>query len=65
MAKKINRLNCPICKVSIKREGNNFFPFCGARCKNADLYHWLTDKYKVSRPLEENDDLILNGNSGS
>jgi endogenous inhibitor of DNA gyrase (YacG/DUF329 family) len=71
MDKKINRLICPVCKESIMKEGNTYFPFCSPRCKDADLYHWLTGKYVISSPLkvedeeEKNDDITLSENSGS
>lgn len=67
MAKKINRLTCTICKASITKERNDYFPFCSPRCKDADLYYWLTGKYKISSPLKEEneEDVTLSEKSGS
>ena len=56
MDKKVIRLICPICREAIIKEGNDNFPFCGPRCKDADLYNWLTGKYKISSPLKEEDE---------
>ncbi|MDD5772594.1 MAG: DNA gyrase inhibitor YacG [bacterium] len=56
MDKKVNRLICPVCKAAIIKEGNNYFPFCSPRCKDTDLYHWLTGKYKISSPLKVEDE---------
>lgn len=55
MVKEINRLFCPSCKASIIKERNSFFPFCSPRCKDADLYHWLTGRYRISSPFKNDD----------
>jgi endogenous inhibitor of DNA gyrase (YacG/DUF329 family) len=37
---------CPICAGPRKpRPENPAFPFCGPRCKLADLGNWLSDRY--------------------
>jgi hypothetical protein len=30
-------------------------PFCSARCKAIDLGGWLEGRYRISRPVEEED----------
>ena len=50
---------CPTCKravaVPAQDEPAGFFPFCGQRCKLADLHGWLTERYVVSdaAPFDE------------
>jgi len=31
------------------------FPFCSAECKLADLDKWLTEDYRISRPIHPDD----------
>ena len=39
---------CPICREAVQRHPDNpSFPFCGARCKLADLGNWLGERYVV------------------
>ncbi len=48
---------CPICKRPISpeaAEGVNR-PFCSARCKTIDLGGWLTEAYRIGRPIAEED----------
>ena len=43
---------CPICKKNAApRAQNPAFPFCSARCKQVDLFHWLHEGYRI--PTEE------------
>ena len=52
---------CPHCKKEVKAsspEDSPLFPFCSERCKMADLGKWFTEEYRVSRPIEENDELM-------
>ena len=48
---------CPICKRSIPKEAEEagYRPFCSPRCKTIDLGSWLTEAYRISRPLAEED----------
>lgn len=48
---------CPICEGPRKPEGENrSFPFCGPRCKLADLGNWLGGKYALgAEPAGEDD----------
>lgn len=32
-------------------------PFCGTRCRDADLGRWFSEAYRVSRPVEADDEL--------
>jgi endogenous inhibitor of DNA gyrase (YacG/DUF329 family) len=45
-------MRCPICKKETVYEGNPFRPFCSERCKLIDLDNWLSERYRVSRPVE-------------
>jgi endogenous inhibitor of DNA gyrase (YacG/DUF329 family) len=48
---------CPICRRPRKpRPENQAFPFCGPRCKLADLGSWLSGDYTLSaEPAGEDD----------
>ena len=51
----MKRINCPRCgQVFELPEGKlpPSFPFCGDRCRDIDLYHWLEESYSV--PVETN-----------
>lgn len=51
------RIRCPICnRVSDIADDAPHRPFCSSRCKTIDLGNWLGEAYRISRPLEENDD---------
>lgn len=41
---------CPTCRKPLPDEPPPTFPFCGARCKMADLGSWLDGKYVVASP---------------
>lgn len=46
---------CPICGSTVTAVGGELpksFPFCGDRCRNADLGRWLDERYAV--PVETN-----------
>jgi len=50
---------CPICKGRREPYSKNpSFPFCGPRCKLADLSNWLGERYSVPAELapESEDD---------
>ena len=42
---------CPICKTATDSEVHKEFPFCGERCRLADLGAWASEKYVVSDPV--------------
>jgi hypothetical protein len=48
---------CPICKRPVPAEAESApcRPFCSPRCKTIDLGGWLTEAYRISRPLAEED----------
>jgi uncharacterized protein len=46
------KTRCPICKADIERPDDfELRPFCSSRCKQIDLGNWLSDVYRISRPL--------------
>jgi endogenous inhibitor of DNA gyrase (YacG/DUF329 family) len=48
---------CPICKTPTDSTLHADFPFCGERCRDRDLGNWATEKYVVSDPIFNEDDL--------
>ncbi|MBX9931544.1 MAG: DNA gyrase inhibitor YacG [Methylobacterium sp.] len=44
---------CPVCAKPAKPE---FQPFCSARCADVDLGRWLTDRYAIPTPIDEEED---------
>lgn len=40
-------IKCPVCKKTIKWEGNPYRPFCSYRCKMIDLGRWLKEEYRI------------------
>lgn len=49
------KVPCPICKKLATYEGNEFRPFCSARCKTIDLGDWASGKYAIPLKNTEND----------
>ncbi len=49
---------CPICKTPTDSEKDADFPFCSDRCSQKDLGNWATEKYVVSEPVFNEDDLV-------
>ncbi len=49
-------MKCPICK---KEVGLNdpYIPFCSERCKLIDLGNWASEKYVISTPIEEQEEV--------
>ncbi len=43
--------NCPICKKPTDSDKNAEFPFCSERCRLLDLGAWSSEKYVVSDPI--------------
>jgi uncharacterized protein len=56
---------CPICKASTDSEKDADFPFCSERCREKDLGNWATEKYVVSDPIFNEDDLADIESAGS
>lgn len=48
---------CPICKKPTDSEQDADFPFCSDRCRLQDLGAWASEKYVVSEPIFNEDDL--------
>jgi endogenous inhibitor of DNA gyrase (YacG/DUF329 family) len=49
---------CPICRNPTDSEKDADFPFCSDRCRQKDLGNWATEKYVVSEPIFNEDDLV-------
>jgi uncharacterized protein len=48
---------CPICKASTDSDKNKDFPFCSERCRTMDLGNWSSEKYVVSDPIFDEEEL--------
>jgi uncharacterized protein len=48
---------CPICKADTDSAVHREFPFCSERCRNRDLGNWASEKYVVSDPVFDEDEL--------
>jgi len=48
---------CPICKKATDSEVDKDFPFCGERCRLLDLGAWASEKYVVSDPIFDEEEL--------
>ena len=45
----MKRTHCPTCTTTVKLPADNeFFPFCGPRCRSADLGRWLDGDYTLA-----------------
>ncbi len=42
---------CPICKKETDSDKDAEFPFCSERCRLLDLGAWSAEKYVVSDPI--------------
>ena len=51
------RHRCPICKKPTDSATDAEFPFCGVRCRDRDLGNWATEKYVVSDPIFDEEEL--------
>jgi endogenous inhibitor of DNA gyrase (YacG/DUF329 family) len=49
---------CPICKKATDSTFDAEFPFCSEDCRLSDLGNWATEKYVVSEPIFNEDDLV-------
>jgi uncharacterized protein len=45
------KYTCPICKKSTDSDMDAEFPFCSERCRLFDLGAWSAEKYVVSDPI--------------
>ena len=48
---------CPICKRPADSETDLDFPFCSERCRLLDLGAWASEKYVVSDPIFDEQEL--------
>jgi len=48
-------MRCPICRKPVTWQGNPYRPFCSERCKLLDLDNWLSERYRISTPVETRD----------
>jgi endogenous inhibitor of DNA gyrase (YacG/DUF329 family) len=48
---------CPICSKPTDSETIAEFPFCSERCKQIDLGNWAAERYVISEPAFDEDDL--------
>jgi len=48
---------CPICKTATDSAVQSEFPFCSERCRERDLGNWASEKYVVSEPVFNEDDI--------
>jgi endogenous inhibitor of DNA gyrase (YacG/DUF329 family) len=48
---------CPICRRPTDSETDSEFPFCSERCRLVDLGNWATERYVVSEPVFEQDEI--------
>jgi len=48
---------CPICKAPTDSAVHADFPFCSERCRQLDLGAWASEKYVVSEPVFDEEEL--------
>jgi uncharacterized protein len=48
---------CPICKAATDSAKHKDFPFCSERCRTMDLGNWASEKYVVSDPIFDEEEL--------
>lgn len=48
---------CPICKRPTDSAADADFPFCSERCRQADLGAWASEKYVVSDPIFDEEEI--------
>jgi len=48
---------CPICKKATNSDFDKDFPFCSERCRLTDLGAWASEKYVVSDPVFDEQEL--------
>lgn len=48
---------CPICKTETNSAVHADFPFCSERCRDRDLGNWASERYVVSEPIFDEEEL--------
>ena len=51
------KYNCPICKKPTDSASDVEFPFCSERCRLLDLGAWASEKYAVSDPIFDEEEI--------
>ena len=49
-------MKCPICKKDVALH-DPYLPFCSERCKLIDLGNWASEKYVISTPVEQQEEV--------
>ena len=49
-------LKCPICSRHVAMD-DEYMPFCSDRCRLIDLGNWATEKYVISTPVAQADEM--------
>jgi hypothetical protein len=49
---------CPICKKPTDSTEHENFPFCSERCRLLDLGAWASEKYVVSEPVFDEEEIL-------
>ena len=49
-------MRCPICNQPVALT-DQFMPFCSERCRLIDLGNWASEKYVISSPIVEEDEI--------
>jgi hypothetical protein len=52
------KYKCPICKAETDSAVHADFPFCSERCRDRDLGNWASEKYVVSDPIFDEEEMI-------
>ena len=55
--KRVMKYKCPICKTETDSAVHPDFPFCSERCRDRDLGNWASEKYVVSEPVFDEEEL--------
>jgi hypothetical protein len=48
-------LKCPVCKIMITWQNNEWRPFCSERCKLIDLGEWADEGYVIGGKEESSE----------
>ena len=51
------KFQCPICKKDTDSAKDADFPFCSERCRTLDLGAWSAEKYIVSDPIFDEEEI--------
>jgi len=51
------RHHCPICKTPTDSTTHADFPFCSERCRLLDLGAWAAEKYVVTQPIFDEEEI--------